>query len=51
MEKPTAFHKPLEQKSGAKFADMTRTQKCVFVTKLVVSIATFGFAFPNVQHD
>ena len=28
---------------GANFA--------IFVAKLVVCIATFGFAFPNVQHD
>ena len=48
---PTPFNKPLESSMGMKFADMTRTQKCVFVTKLVISIATFGFAFPNVQHD
>jgi hypothetical protein len=28
---------------------MTRMQKYVFVAKLMACIATFGFAFPNVQ--
>ena len=52
MGQPTAFRAPLEQKStGLKFAEMTRTQKAVFVAKLLTCIATFGFAFPNVQHD
>jgi hypothetical protein len=37
--------------TGLKFAQMTRLQKIVFVTKLVVCIATFGYAFPNVQTD
>jgi hypothetical protein len=37
--------------TGLKFAQMTRPQKLVFVTKLVVCIATFGYAFPNVQTD
>jgi hypothetical protein len=30
---------------------MTRRQKWVFAVKLVLCIATFGFAFPNVQND
>lgn len=47
----TAFDKPLEQVGGIRFADMTGTQKCVFVAKLLACIATFGFAFPNVQND
>ena len=51
MDKPTPFQKPLEQSRGKKFADMTRTQKFVFVAKVVVCVATFGFAFPNVQND
>ena len=52
MDKPTAFHAPLEQKAtGLKFAEMTGTQKALFMAKLVACIATFGFAFPNVQHD
>jgi hypothetical protein len=50
MEK-TAFQKPLEQDRGIKFANMTRAQKWVFVAKVVVCVATFGFAFPNVQND
>jgi hypothetical protein len=48
---PTPFHKPLEQHGGVKFADMTGMQKCAFVTKVVICVATFGFAFPNVQHE
>jgi hypothetical protein len=46
---PTPFDKPLEQlPEGTKFADMTRTQKCVYVTKVVICIATFGYAFPHI---
>jgi len=45
------FDKPLEVSGGKKFADMTRAQKSVFVVKLLVCIATFGFVFPNVQND
>jgi len=36
---------------GRKFADMTRVQKIVFVAKVVACVATFGFAFRNVQND
>lgn len=38
-----------EPDRGTKFADMTGTQKWVFVVKLVLCIATFGYAFPHVQ--
>ena len=49
---PTPFRAPLKQQAaGLKFAQMNGTQKAVFVAKLVVCVATFGFAFPNVQHD
>ena len=51
IAEPTPFHKPLEQSMGMKFADMTRTQKWAFVAKLLICIATFGFAFPNVQKE
>ena len=45
----TAFDKPLEQFSdGIPFAEMTRMQKCVYVTKVVICIATFGFALPHI---
>lgn len=45
---PTPFDKPLDQQpEGIKFGDMTRTQKCVYVTKVVLCVATFGFAFPH----
>jgi hypothetical protein len=30
---------------------MTRTEKWIFVAKVLVCVATFGFVFPNVQHD
>lgn len=51
MQTPSPFHKPLEQPTGRKFAQMTLGQKFIFVAKLAACIATFGFAFPNVQHD
>jgi len=47
----TKFDKPIEVSHGKKFADMTRAQNIVFVAKVVASVATFGFAFPNVQND
>jgi hypothetical protein len=37
--------------TGLKFGQMSRVQKVVFVAKLAACIGTFGFAFPNVQHD
>jgi len=50
MNKPTAFDKPLADlpDDGIAFADMTRIQKCVYVTKVIVCVATFGFVFPHV---
>jgi hypothetical protein len=51
VQTPSPFDKPLEHSTSLKFADMTRTQKWVFSAKLVACIATFGFAFPNVQND
>jgi len=51
METPTPFQKVVQQDRGMKYADMTSTQKCVFVAKVVVCVCTFGFAFPNVQND
>jgi hypothetical protein len=48
-ETPTPFDKPLDEPlEGIKFTDMTRTQKYVYVTKVVVCVATFGFAFPHI---
>ena len=47
----TPFDKPMEQSSGMKFADMTRSQKWIWVTKLIICIITFGFVFPGVQSD
>lgn len=49
MPTNSPFDKPLEHSTGLKFAQMTRMQKYVFVAKLMACIATFGFAFPNVQ--
>ena len=51
VQTPTPFDKPLEESNGLVFAQMTRGQKYVFVAKLVACIATFGYAFPNVQND
>jgi hypothetical protein len=51
VQTPSPFDQPLEYSTSLKFADMTRTQRCVFAVKLVVCIATFGFVFPNVQND
>lgn len=49
MDKPTEFDKPLAQlPEGIPFAAMTGTQKCIYVTKVVICVATFGFAFPHV---
>jgi hypothetical protein len=48
---PTPFDKVVAYPTGKKFADMTRRQKVVWSAKLVACICTFGFAFPNVQHD
>jgi hypothetical protein len=51
MQENSPFQKATEYSMGLKFAEMTRTQKFVFVAKLGACIATFGFAFPNVQND
>jgi hypothetical protein len=49
MDKPSPFDKVSTYSMGTKFADMTRLQKFVFVGKVLICVATFGFAFPNVQ--
>jgi hypothetical protein len=51
VQENSPFDKPLEHSTSLKFAQMTRRQKYVFVAKLVACIATFGYAFPNVQND
>jgi hypothetical protein len=51
MDQPSPFHKQLVRDGGKKFADMTGVQKWIFVTKVIISVATFGFAFPNVQNE
>ena len=51
METPTPFQKVVEQDRGMKYVDMTGAQKWIFISKVVVCVCTFGFAFPNVQND
>ena len=51
MDKATPFQKVSPYTPGKKFADMTGLQKTIFVLKVMACVATFGFAFPNVQHD
>ncbi|HYL89285.1 MAG TPA: hypothetical protein VEU32_11060 [Burkholderiales bacterium] len=48
---PTQFQKVIEHDRGTKWDDMTRKQKVIFVSKVVVCVCTLGFAFPNVQND
>ena len=45
------FDRPVEVSPGKKFADMTRMEKTIWIAKVVACVATFGFAFPNVQSD
>jgi len=51
MTQPSPFDKQLARETGIKFADMTHLQKWIFVTKVIICVATFGFAFPTVQSD
>ncbi|GAC1679762.1 MAG: hypothetical protein NVS9B2_30750 [Steroidobacteraceae bacterium] len=51
MQTPSEFEKAPKHETGLKFAQMSRNQKAVFVVKLLICIATFGFVFPNVQSD
>jgi len=50
-KQPTPFQKAPPRHDGTKFEDMTRRQKIIFVTKVVICVCTFGFVFPNVQSD
>jgi hypothetical protein len=45
---PVFDKSPQRRPDGIPFAAMTRTQKCVYVTKVAICIATFGFVFPRV---
>jgi hypothetical protein len=38
-------------KKSLPWKDMSGTQKAVFVCKLVVSIISFGFIYPNLMSD
>jgi len=49
MKAPT--HKPQPTHRGTAFADMKQMQKIVWISKVVVSVCTFGFAFPGVMED
>ena len=41
MEKTTTpFQKVVEQDRGMKYADMTRSQKIIFVSKVIVCVCT-----------
>ncbi|HWI36444.1 MAG TPA: hypothetical protein VNU64_08325 [Burkholderiales bacterium] len=51
MDNPSPFSKPLAHDGGKKFADMTPLRKWVFVIKVVICVATFGYVFPNVQNE
>jgi hypothetical protein len=49
MEKPAAQGSAATaaQKKELTFNQMTAKQKCWFVAKLVISIVSFGFIFPD----
>ena len=51
MGKRSEFDKVFKYPTGIKFADMTRTQKWVFVAKLAACILTFGYAYPHAQFE
>lgn len=36
---------------GTKFADMPMGRKITWTLKFIVSVCTFGFAYPNIMHD
>ena len=48
---PSNYDKPLPVSRGKRFVDMTRAEKVIWVAKVLACVATFGFAFPNVQND
>jgi hypothetical protein len=47
--KNSPFDKAVPHDFGTPFADMSTAAKWTFIAKLIVCVATFGFAFPNVQ--
>ena len=51
MGKRSELDKEFKYPAGIKFADMTRTQKWVFVAKLAACILTFGYAYPHAQFE
>jgi hypothetical protein len=40
-----------QKQQGTAFRDMKPEQKLMFVLKVMVCVATMGFAFPNVMAD
>jgi hypothetical protein len=43
--------KPQPTHRGRAFADMKQAEKVVWVSKVVICVCTFGFAFPTVMED
>lgn len=46
---PTPKAQPTHR--GTAFADMKQMQKIIWISKVVASVCTFGFAFPGVMED
>jgi hypothetical protein len=47
----SAPHSDPAPKGGRKFSERTFSEKLVYLGKLIISIATMGFAFPNLYDD
>jgi len=43
--------KTAKREHGTPFNEMVPTTKVLFVLKVIASIVTFGFAFPDVMND
>jgi hypothetical protein len=48
-KQPKAKAQPTHR--GTAFGDMKQAQKMVWISKVVVCVCTFGFAFPTVMED
>lgn len=51
MDDKQSAAKPQPTHRGTAFADMAQAQKIVWISKVVVCVCTFGFAFPAVMED
>ena len=40
-----------KDKGGTPFHEMSRRRKTMFICKVIISVLTFGFAFPDVMND